>query len=220
MVILHVCLLLLAVGSSLGCHLLLPPPAVLNDQRPWDFPYPFTHSPKIWQTFERCKEELYRLPGVTSVAVSGWTIQVYTANPATVPPEVEGVLVDALPAWGNTGAERTTVEAGSPHAAQPPAREEVGGALKRHGEGLVRLPGVRRVWPGREGVITVSTDNPAVLPATVEGVPVRAEPAASQGYLTTGMVWLDRTQTYTPHVGTKQRSCELTQRESVLRRWQ
>jgi hypothetical protein len=184
--------------------LLQPPRAVLNDAKPWDFPYTVTHSPKVWHTFERCKEDLYRLPGVTSVAVNGWAILVYTDNPATVSPAVEGVLVKTFPAWGNEGSKRINLGADSPRAAegyQAASQNEVGEALRQYGEGLVRLPGVQRVWPGREGVIYVSTDNPAVLPTAVEGVPVKAEPAASQGYLTTGLVWVDKTQTYTPSVG-------------------
>jgi len=48
--------------------------------------------------------------------------------------------------------------------------------VKRNLDWLLKLPGVRGVGLGADGV-TISTDIPAVVPSDVEGLPVKIEPA-------------------------------------------
>jgi hypothetical protein len=59
--------------------------------------------------------------------------------------------------------------AGIPYAQAEAIRE-------RHAMELMRLPGVTGVGVGAEGVI-VMTDHPEALPTSIEGLPVRADPA-------------------------------------------
>ena len=116
-----------------------------------------SHSPKVTRTFLRHKEDLYRLSGVTSVWLREWAILVYTDNPAIVPQEIDGVLVRTFPAWGGTS---------------PMDERSQAWALVHHREGLLRLPGVQDLEQCN-GVIYVHTDNPAVVPAMVQGVPIK-----------------------------------------------
>jgi len=51
--------------------------------------------------------------------------------------------------------------------------------LKRHQDTLMQLPGVTSVGMGIDGII-VETDNPAVLPVEVEGVPIKPVPPPAQ----------------------------------------
>lgn len=53
--------------------------------------------------------------------------------------------------------------------------EEVLAVHQRHVRELADLPGVQMVGLGAKGIL-VRTDLPAVIPSTVEGVPVRVEP--------------------------------------------
>jgi len=119
-----------------------------------------THSPKVRQTANRHAEQLYQLPGVTSVAVSGWMILVYTDNPALVPQSIEGVPIETRPAWGG----------------DPEKPENSALVLRRHMGGLQRLPGVQRVTIRPQGDIYVYTNNPAIVPSLVEGIPVKTLP--------------------------------------------
>jgi hypothetical protein len=48
--------------------------------------------------------------------------------------------------------------------------------IKRHEEELINLPGADGIDYDRDGII-VYTDNPAVVPAEVEGIPIRTAPA-------------------------------------------
>jgi hypothetical protein len=48
--------------------------------------------------------------------------------------------------------------------------------LKRHGEELINLPGADGVALDSDGIL-VYTDNPAIVPAQVEGLPVKTQPA-------------------------------------------
>ena len=58
---------------------------------------PPVYSRKVKATFLRYRQELLDLPGVVYVSVAGWSIQVYTDNPAIVPHEIEGVSIRTVP---------------------------------------------------------------------------------------------------------------------------
>lgn len=113
--------------------------------------------PKAAGVIARHKEELYRLPGVTSIAMKGNAVHVYTSIPTAVPTELEKVPVKVFPPWGGTSLSDES---------------SVGSVLLRHGEGLQRLPGVRGIH-GKKATIDIYTDNPSVVPEVVEGIPVR-----------------------------------------------
>lgn len=123
--------------------------------------------PKTTGVLLRHKEELYRLPGVTSLAMTREEIHVYTSTPAAVPTELDGVPVKTLPPWGGTS---------------PNEQPSVGSVLLRHGDGLRRLPGVRGIH-GKKGTIDVYTENPAVVPEVVEGIPIRVVPPQANSSL-------------------------------------
>jgi hypothetical protein len=53
--------------------------------------------------------------------------------------------------------------------------EECLAILERHREELHQIPGVQGTGLGAEGIV-VETDNPALLPSEVEGLPIKAEP--------------------------------------------
>ncbi len=53
--------------------------------------------------------------------------------------------------------------------------EEALAILERHREEIMRLPGVQSVGMGNGGIV-VETDNPAVLPLEIEGLPIKPIP--------------------------------------------
>lgn len=110
---------------------------------------------------ERHKEELRDLPGVEEVGLNAEGIVVYTDNPAVLPTAVEGLPIKPRPPMGIRVVGKPLTEARA--------------ILKRHKKELKQLPGVEEVGLGPEG-IEVYTENPAVLPKVVEGVPIKPRP--------------------------------------------
>src|SRR5205814_2400986 len=82
------------------------------------------------------------------VEMGGWRFCVDPEHPETIPPLMAPPI------------------AGIPY-------EEALAILERHREEIMRLPGVQSIGMGAEG-IRVYTDNPAVLPPEVEGLPIKS----------------------------------------------
>jgi hypothetical protein len=60
--------------------------------------------------------------------------------------------------------------------------EEAEKIFKQHEEELCHLPGVKSCALSRGGII-LETDNPAVVPASIEGLPVKTEPPRKRRFL-------------------------------------
>ena len=117
---------------------------------------------KAKQILERHRQTLKSLPGAVEVGMHRGGIVVYTDNLSVVPSEVEGIPIVA---WSTKGPAVAGV-----------SYLQVVAILERNWEQLMRIRGVQEVGHSHEGGIRVNTDYPELLPATVEGVPVRAIP--------------------------------------------
>jgi len=84
------------------------------------------------------------------VSLGGWRFCIDLEHPETIPPLMAPPI------------------AGIPY-------EEALAILERHREEIMRLPGVQSVGMGNGGIV-VETDNPAVLPLEIEGLPIKPIP--------------------------------------------
>ncbi|MGH7964797.1 MAG: hypothetical protein ACRERD_23775, partial [Candidatus Binatia bacterium] len=115
---------------------------------------------------ERNRQKLLQLPDAEEVKLGFDGIYVVTDNPSVLPKEVEGIPVK------QQHPMRPATVAGRPY-------KEAKAIFERRREQLRHLPGVKDVVLAPEGIL-VDTDNPAVLPAEIDGLPLRLFPYLRQ----------------------------------------
>lgn len=95
--------------------------------------------------------------GFEEKAAAGWRFCVDSKNPEEIPP----LMIPPV--------------AGIPY-------ETVKEITARHTAELLKLPGVTTIMLGADGII-VETDNPSIVPQSVEGVPVKTQPSQKRRFL-------------------------------------
>lgn len=117
---------------------------------------------EAWRILERHQAELMRMADIEGMTLALNGISILTDDPSGLPTEVEGIPIEVHP------PQRPATIAGRPY-------KEAEAILERHRERLSRLPDVDQVSLGLEGIL-IATDDPSVLPAEVEGLPIIAGP--------------------------------------------